>query len=327
MHLILQLMIMTNSKIGLGTAAIGRPLYINIKRELAEKDFSMEAFQKKGNTLLEAAYDQGVRYFDTAPGYGMAEQLLIDWVKGKEDSSIEVATKWGYTYVANFDPKATQHEIKEHSLGKLNEQWESSKVLLPKLNSYQIHSATLETGVLENEQVLHRLAALKNEHNLIIGLTTTGDNQLEVLKKALDIEVDGKELFTLFQVTYNIFDQSLASLASTISEQNKRLVIKEAMANGRLFPNHKYPHYTTTYERLSQLAKKYNTGIDAIALRFCIDSIPIYKVLSGAAFDQHLVDNLKAHNFSLEAKDIAVLKEAAVDPKPYWNERKKLGWN
>jgi len=94
---------MTNSKIGLGTAAIGRPLYINIKKEVTEYDFSLEAFRQKGIAILEAAYNQGIRYFDTAPGYGMAEQMLIDWAMEKEDPSIEVATKWGYTYVANFD--------------------------------------------------------------------------------------------------------------------------------------------------------------------------------------------------------------------------------
>jgi len=185
----------------------------------------------------------------------------------------------------------------------------------------------LETGVLENEKILHRLAALKNEHDLLIGLTTTGANQLEVLKKALDIEVDGKELFNLFQVTYNIFDQSLASIATDISKQNKRLVIKEALANGRIFPNEKYLHYTKTYERLKQLSQKYTVGTDAISLRFCVDSIPVYKVLSGAAIEQHLSDNLKTDDFKLEEKDIISLKELAISPIQYWKERKQLGWN
>ena len=70
-----------NRKIGLGTAAIGRPLYINIKTETMASDFSLEAFRQKGMAMLDAAYEQGVRYFGTAPGYGMAEQLLIDWVR------------------------------------------------------------------------------------------------------------------------------------------------------------------------------------------------------------------------------------------------------
>ncbi len=314
-------------KMGLGTAAIGRPLYINIKNSDATDEFSIDAFRQKGIDLLNNAYNRGVRYFDTAPGYGMAEQLLIDWVTKKQDVSIEIATKWGYTYVANFDPKATQHEVKEHSIEKLYEQWAQSKMLLPFLTTYQIHSATFDTGVLENEAVLNRLAELKNEHGLLMGLSTTGANQVEVLKKALDIAVDGEKLFDAFQVTYNILDQSLASVAEEISKQNKRLIIKEALANGRIFPNKKYPHYANAYQQLNQLAEKYSVGIDAIALRFCADSIPVFRVLSGAANESHLADNLKTEDFELEEADIAILKQLSVTPEAYWNERKQLGWN
>ena len=318
---------MINNKIGLGTAAIGRPSYINIRKDKNTSPFSYEVFRQQGIQTLEAAYKQGIRFFDTAPGYGIAEQMLIDWLRKKGKIDVETATKWGYTYVANFNPDAKQHEVKEHSLEKLNEQWQKSKALLSHLKIYQIHSATLKTGVLANERVLNRLAELKEEHELIIGVTTTGANQLEVLKKAMDINVNGKELFESFQVTYNIFDQSLASIAFKISSQNKFLVIKEGLANGRIFPNEKYPNYHKAYELLNSLAQKYNVGPDAIALRFCIDSIPVYKVLSGAANEQHLAENLKANNFKLEEQDVESLKELAVNPIQYWNERKLLAWN
>jgi aryl-alcohol dehydrogenase-like predicted oxidoreductase len=313
-------------KIGLGTAALGRPQYINIRQE-ATTEFSLGAFRKKGMELLDAAYRQGIRYFDTAPGYGMAEQLLIDWVEKKDDPTIEVATKWGYTYVANFDPTAIQHEVKEHSLKKLHEQWEQSKTLLPLLSTYQIHSATFATGVLENKKILHRLAELKNKYGLHIGLSTTGANQVEVIKKALDIEVEGVSLFDVFQVTYNVFDQSLADISDQFLTQHKRLVIKEALANGRVFFNEKYTHYAATYKILNNLAEKYGVGADAIALRFCLDSIPVYKVLSGATNDQHLSDNLKTTQFELEENEIGILKELKTEPAKYWNERKQLGWN
>ncbi len=168
--------------IGLGTAAIGRPLYINIRKEESES-ISLEDFRKKGWQTLEYAYKQGVRYFDTAPGYGLAEELLIDWLIFKQDPTIEVATKWGYTYTANFDPKAMIHEVKEHSLSKLNEQWKKSQRLLPYLKIYQIHSATFESGVLKNQAVLHRLSELKEENNIKIGITTSGSNQVDVIKK------------------------------------------------------------------------------------------------------------------------------------------------
>lgn len=313
--------------IGLGTASIGRPHYINVRQEEVSESFDLEAFKANGIAVLETAYQRGVRYFDTAPNYGIAEDLLINWVKEKADSEIEIATKWGYSYTANFDKNAAIQELKEHSLDNLNRQWAVSKNLLPNLTTYQIHSATFETKVLENEAILNRLADLKIEHNLKIAITVSGDNQVDILKKALEISINGVELFDAFQVTYNIFDQSLATIASSFKDGNKRLIIKEAMANGRVFPNVNFPNYAAAYQFLNQLAEKYNVGVDAIALRFCADSLDVFKVLSGAANTVHIEANLKANDFELTKEEISNLKTFAVEPRLYWKERKQLTWN
>lgn len=312
--------------IGLGTASIGRPSYINIRQE-AIAPFSLEAFKAKAMTVLDEAYGQGVRYFDTAPGYGLAEKWLIEWLGNQNDHTIELATKWGYTYVANFDPDASVHEVKEHSLNKLNEQWEQSRHLLPYLSTYQIHSATLETGVLRNSMILNRLAELRDQHGLRIGLTASGENQCAILEEAMSIEMGGRALFEVYQVTYNILDQSVGALAKQLTEQGKRLIIKEALANGRLFPNQDFPQYQSLYKALSGLAKKYQVGIDAIALRFCVDALAPYQVLSGAAIPSHLSDNLKTERFQFEANELDALKDFGISTTAYWSERKKLGWN
>ncbi|MEL6356102.1 MAG: aldo/keto reductase [Bacteroidota bacterium] len=312
--------------IGLGTAAIGRPQYINIRQQQA-RTFDYDEFYQRGLSILEQAYRLGIRYFDTAPGYGMAEQLLIDWLKNNELVEAEVATKWGYTYTANFDPTATTHEVKEHSLAKLNEQWQQSQCLLPKLSTYQIHSATFETGVLENQAVLERLFELKTEAQLHIGLTTTGDNQVEVLRKALSIRMNGVDLFDAFQITYNVFDQSTFAMAREIVAKGKRVIVKEALANGRVFPNEAYLHYNATYQKLQALSQKYQVGIDAVALRFCVDSLSPFVVLSGAASIKQLQENLLTATFQLTVEEIASLRALAIPATAYWEERKQLGWN
>jgi len=312
--------------IGLGTAAIGRPQYINLRQE-AIVDFSLDAFKKQGKLVLDEAYRKGIRYFDTAPGYGLAEQLLIDWIEEKRHKDVEIATKWGYTYVANFNPNAIIHEVKEHSLEKLNQQWEQSKSLLPYLTSYQIHSATFDSGIFKNIEALDRLSKLKSEYGLLIGLTTSGPNQSEVIKESLEIERDGTALFDVFQVTYNLLDQSLTQIGKELIAQKKRIVIKEALANGRIFPNRKYLNYNTLYQELQRLAIKYKVGIDAIALRFCIDSMEPFMVLSGASNEKHIVENLKATQFKLEEKDLFSLQQLSISPEQYWQERKQLGWN
>ena len=316
----------TESVIGLGTAAIGRPSYINIRKKV-DVPFHLPSFKENGIELLEFAYHKGIRYFDTAPGYGIAEQMLTDWVSQKNDPTIEIATKWGYTYVANFDANAEQHEVKEHSINKLNEQWEKSKHLLPYLTTYQIHSATLETGVLENEFILERLAELKDQFGLHIGISTTGEQQEIVIRKALDIKRRGQYLFDVFQVTYNIFDQNLMSILNHKALDGKRIIIKEAMANGRIFPNKSFPQYAEAYASLLELSNKYNVGIDAIAMAFCRQSVPAYTILSGASIESHLTSNLKTEAILLQEKDLNLLKSLSVPVQDYWAERKQLEWN
>ena len=314
------------SEIGLGTAAIGRPQYINIRQEEAAP-FSLSNFRAKGRTVLDAAYELGIRYFDTAPGYGLAEQLMIEWLEASAKPGLAVATKWGYTYTANFDPNATQHEVKEHSVEKLNEQWVKSAALMPWLRVYQIHSATLESGVLDNETVLNQLAALKVEHGFAIGLTTSGVGQKEVIEKALAVEINGIMLFDAFQSTYNILDQGLADMLKVLKNDGKKIIIKEALANGRMFPNERYPHYKPLYDQLERISQNYDVGIDAVALRFCMDSVLPDVVLSGAANVQHLAQNLKALDFKLNAEELDTLYNYGVPTETYWTERKQLSWN
>lgn len=311
-------------KLGFGTAAIGRPHYINIRSEPVEGEFDITTFREKGVSILEAAYQGGIRYFDTAPGYGIAEDILRQWLEAHPHDDVELATKWGYRYTANFDPNADVHEVKEHSIGTLDQQWATSRSL-PRLSSLQIHSATFDSGVLGNEDVLNRLADIRAAEGLRIGLSVSGADQVEVLRAAMDIERDGRPLFDLIQASYNVFDQSLATLQDEL--RGRRLVIKEALANGRVFPNEEYPDYTPAYCELLELSDKYDVGVDAIALRFCLDALSPFRVLSGAATVEQVQSNLQAETFKLSSDEVQSLQSLAVEPETYWVERKQLPWN
>ena len=308
------------TKIGLGLAALGRPEYINI-REHQNIDKSKNAFKKRAFGILTTAYGLGIRYFDTAPSYGKGETFLADWQQNqKEFLNAEFATKWGYTYVANWELGFSgAHEIKEHSISKLNEQWNISKALFAKLNVYQIHSATLESGVLENSEILLKLHELKKETGLKIGLTTSGVFQEETLKKASTITIKNEILFDVFQVTYNVFEQTTNNILNKLIQKGKHVVIKEGLANGRIF--------RTPPICLKNIAKKHKVGIDAVALRFIIDHLNPSVVLSGAFEEKQLIDNLKALDFKLNCEEIEQLKTLQMDTNKYWEERKQLLWN
>lgn len=308
-------------EIGIGLAALGRPEYINIRSD-KNIDKSEQAFRDNAIHVLDEAYANGVRFFDTAPSYGKGEAFLMEWNSLRNHADVTLSTKWGYTYVANWElGYKGSHEIKEHSLEKLVAQWEQSKLLLPKLKFYQIHSATLESGVLKNTEVLEELFQLKSEYGLKIGLTASGINQNKVVLEALKIATNGVSLFDSYQVTYNVFEQALFDVLTEVKKQGKYIIVKEGLANGRVFLASK------ATKILKGIADTYNVGVDAIALRFCLDSIDSDVVLSGASDTKQLTQNLKALDFQLTKEDLEVLKKCSISSKEYWNERSQLSWD
>ena len=100
--------------IGLGLAAVGRPGYINLGRDHdLPAGRSVEALRERTHELLDAAYAQGVRYFDVARSYGRSEEFLSDWLNTRPGlDDIVVGSKWGYTYTADWTTDAERHEVK-----------------------------------------------------------------------------------------------------------------------------------------------------------------------------------------------------------------------
>ena len=318
---------MKETKIGLGLAALGRPEYLNV-RTVIDGDKTESYYAENALKVLDYAYGQGIRYFDTAPSYGLGESYLMKWNDTASRKNLFLSTKWGYTYVADWNIGFKgKHEIKEHSVEKLIEQWEVSKKLLPELKLYQIHSATFESGVFDNKEVLQKLYEIKNQTGLKIGATTSGTNQGEILKYAADIKVHNEFLFDSFQVTYNILESSSHSVLTDLIKTGRMIIVKEALANGRLFRNLNYKHYESLYLYMETLAEKYQVGVDAIALRFVMDNLQPSVVLSGASNENQLAENMKVMKFKLEKQELNSLRHHAIGSDTYWNERNKLQWN
>jgi aryl-alcohol dehydrogenase-like predicted oxidoreductase len=165
------------SPLGLGLAALGRPGYINLGHAAdlpTAHDFPL--MEAHAHVVLDAAWGAGVRYFDAARSYGRAEAFLAGWLASRQiaPGAATVGSKWGYTYTAGWSVEAERHEVKDHSLDTLRRQAAESKELLgPYLGLYQIHSATQESGVLEDRAVLDELARLRGQ-GWKVGLTVTG---------------------------------------------------------------------------------------------------------------------------------------------------------
>src|SRR5688572_32998581 len=165
------------SRIGLGLAALGRPAYINLGRDKDYgKDRTIAVIERRCHRMLDAAFTAGIRYVDAARSYGLAESFLGNWLTARQPSrdALTVGSKWGYAYVGAWQIDAPVHEVKNLSVETLQRQITESRTLLgQRLDLYQIHSATLDSGVLDDARVLDELERLRAE-GLAIGLSVTG---------------------------------------------------------------------------------------------------------------------------------------------------------
>jgi aryl-alcohol dehydrogenase-like predicted oxidoreductase len=273
--------------IGLGLAALGRPGYLTIGHgDDLGPDRSVEALERRAHEVLDAAYDCGVRYFDAARSYGRAEQFLGSWLRrrGLQPGEVTVASKWGYTYTAGWRVDADPPEVKDLSVETLRRQLGETRELLgDHLSLYQIHSATIESGVLDDAAVLDELGVLRAS-GVAVGLTTTGPDQPAAIDRAL--EVGG---FDAVQATWNPLEPSAGPALARAHAAGLRVVVKEALANGRL------------------------ADCDALALAAALDQPWSDVVLSGAATVEQVRSNLRA-------------LDLAEPPEEYWRGRAELPW-
>lgn len=317
-------------KMGLGLAALGRPGYINVGHGEDINDRSVEGMRDNAHRVLDAAWQTGIRYFDAARSYGKAEEFLGSWLKAREiePDSVNIGSKWGYTYTADWQVEAEQHEIKEHSLEVLNRQWgETQSNLGDYLDLYQIHSATLKSGVLDNTAVLSRLAELKSD-GTAIGMSVSGANQAEVIAKAIPIEIDGIRLFDSVQATWNLLEQSTSQVLQAAYESGMAVIVKEALANGRLTPgNANNSDFAQQYHLLQEEAMRLNTTMDALALAAVMQQPWVSVVLSGAANIDHLASNVRAWHVDFDGEAAEKLASLVEPPEEYWQTRSDLEWN
>jgi aryl-alcohol dehydrogenase-like predicted oxidoreductase len=309
------------SRIGLGLAALGRPAYITGGRAADLPDRSVAGLRARTFEMLDAAYEAGIRYFDAARSYGRAEEFLGRWLADRGHAYAIAGSKWGYRYTGGWRLDASQHEVKEHSLAMFTAQLAQTRALLGGwLALYQVHSLTAESGLLDDPALLAALARLRAD-GVLIGLTTSGPGQADTLRRALRASVDGQQPFSVAQVTWNLLEPSVAPAAAEAAAAGWTILIKEAMANGRLAPSGA-PGRRAALATLAALATARNVTTDAIALGAALANPWAGVVLSGAVTPRQLHDNLAA----LAVGDLPDL-DIAEPPGVYWATRAARPWS
>lgn len=316
--------------IGLGLAALGRPGYINLGHaDDLRRDYDVAAMRAHAHAVLDAAWQAGVRYFDAARSYGRAEEFLGAWLhaRGIPPAAVSIGSKWGYSYTAGRQIHAVAHEVKDLSLDHLRRQVAESQANLGGyLRLYQIHSATLESGVLENAAVLGALAELKRG-GLAIGLSLSGPGQAATLERAIAVTIDGVRLFDSAQATWNLLERSAEPALARAHAAGLSIIVKEALANGRLTSRNAEPAFAAKRAILERQAARLGTTIDALALATALDQPWAGVTLSGAATVGQIESNLGALRVALDDQARSELSTLAEPADAYWATRKQLAWN
>lgn len=300
-------------------AALGRPAYINLGRveELpAHRD--VESMRRATHAVLDAAYQAGVRWFDVARSYGRAEEFLAGWLTRRNPADVTVSSKWGYTYVGAWRLDAAMHEVKEHSASSFSRQWSESRALLGSaINLYQVHSLTMDSPLFTDEPLLRALSALGDD-GVRVGFSTSGPRQGEVIRRAFELEIAGRPIFTAVQSTWNLLEPSAGRALAEAHAAGNLVLVKETLANGRLVVN--------PPPVLARVAARHGVGPDAVAVAAVLARPWAGTVLVGPASTAQLATNLAATSVNLADGELRALATLAEAPGEYWGRRSSLHW-
>jgi aryl-alcohol dehydrogenase-like predicted oxidoreductase len=302
--------------ISLGLAALGRPGYLNLGHGSDFDDRSVRGMSERAHAVLDAAHLAGIRYFDVARSYGRGEEFLGTWLRARslEPGSITVGSKWGYRYTAGWQVDAEPPEVKELTAAMFRRQLgETLSQLGPYLALYQIHSATISSRVLEDEDVLAELEALRRS-GIRVGLTVSGSDQAATIRRAVQ-----SGAFDTVQATWNLLEPSAGGELEAAHDAGMGVIIKEALANGRLTAR-------GGIEPLARAAAHRGVSQDALAIAAALARPWVDTVLSGASTVSQLVSNLAATGVTWDdqlERELAVLTEP---PDRYWAKRAELHW-
>jgi aryl-alcohol dehydrogenase-like predicted oxidoreductase len=120
------------------------------------------------------------------------------------------------------------------------------------------------------------------------------------------------------QATWNLLERSAGPMLAEAHSAGLGVIVKEALANGRLTSRGDVPS-------LLELSERRGVSPDALALAAALAQPWADVVLSGAATVETLESNLTA--LELDAGPDPELSALAEEPARYWGERAALPWN
>jgi aryl-alcohol dehydrogenase-like predicted oxidoreductase len=244
-----------DKRFGLGLIGIGRPWGFaggEVPSEAAAREF------------LEFAFDSRVRYFDTAPSYGLSERRLGAFLSSLDAvarTEVTVATKFGEHW--DFDKG---EPFVDHSFDALARSLEHSLTLLGRIDILQLHKTSVE--VLRSPG-LHKAWEFARQS----GVETIGPSVADVDSAKAAIE-DGR--YQMLQLPLNPSNTQFVELLESIAARGLWIASNRPFAMGRTVVENPGPQ--TKVEAFGFLLRLPYSGV----------------ILSGTKSKAHLAENLDA---------------------------------
>jgi D-threo-aldose 1-dehydrogenase len=288
-----------------------------------------EVTETQAHEAVAAAWQRGIRYFDTAPHYGLglSERRLGAALRERPRAQYAISTKVGRRLEPSdrggddlahgFAVPATHRRVWDFSEDGVRRTLEGSleRLGLDHVDIVYLHDPDdhAEAAFREGYPALEKLRA-----EGVVGAIGAGMNQAEMLTRFVrDTDVD----VVLCAGRYTLLDQqALTELLPAALERGTSVVIGGAFNSGLLAdprPGATYNYATALPEllhralRLKAVAARHGTTLRAAALAFCAAHPAVAAVLVGARSVHEVVDC--AHQF------------AAPVPADLWRELRETG--
>jgi D-threo-aldose 1-dehydrogenase len=269
---------------------------------------------------LDAAWDNGVRFYDTAPWYGrgLSEHRVGGFLRTKPRNEFQLTTKVGRTLHRPKDPKSFDRSPWLGGLNfDINFDYSYDGVMrsyaqalqrmgIDTVDALVIHD--LDAGFHGDELGRHQKALLDSGMKALEELKRSGDivaygmgiNTGEALEKtATLVDLD----FVLVAMPYTLADQaSLHTGMATCVKRNVSVIIGAPFASGILVTgsggNAKYAYANAPAEvqekvrGIEEVCKAHGVALPAAALQFPLAHPAVVSIIPGAMRPSDVTQNL-----------------------------------
>lgn len=320
-------------KLGMGGVALGN-------------GFMIETSDAQAEATMQAAWDGGVRYFDTSPWYGLGlserrmghflhrqkrEEYILSTKIGRILTATDTIpkTQWAnpspFDYTYDYSASATRRSI-EDSLQRMG---------ISSIDVVFIHDLTPDTNDIKDRyEELYKQAQngampelTKMREEGIIKGWGLGVNTVEPILRTL--EVTDPDIF-LAAAQYSLLDHedSIARLFPACEKKNTWLVIGSPYNAGFLVGRERYNYKGTIPDgakdkraKMNAIAKRHGIELRTAALQFCMAPKMVASVIPGARSPEQVKQNIESSkarvpaDFWAELKKEKLLAENAPVPK------------